>query len=224
MVSVLIPCAGKGSRLRAELPKQYLPLKGIPLFIRTLKIFDAHPYCSNIILAISQEYKNYIEENLLKYSIKKVYALTEGGETRQESVYRALLASPKETDIFLIHDVVRPFVSADLITKVIEETKIYSAVIPAIPVRDALIKVQDEFLKRAVNREGLYLVQTPQGVKATLLRETMKRAFHEGLTFPDEGSLLHYYGYRVKIISGTFLNFKITYPEDFLLAEKLISE
>jgi 2-C-methyl-D-erythritol 4-phosphate cytidylyltransferase len=224
MVSVLIPCAGKGLRLKAELPKQFLPLKGIPLFIRTLKIFDNHSHCSSIILSVSQDFKQYIKETLLKYSIKKVYAITEGGETRQESVYRALLASPKETEIFLIHDAVRPFVSSDLITKIIEETRIHSAVIPAIPVRDALIKVQDDFLKRAISREGLYLVQTPQGVRATLLRETMERAFQEGLTFPDEGSLLQYYGHQVKVISGSFLNFKITYPEDFLLAEKLISE
>ncbi len=224
MVSVLIPCAGKGVRLGAPLPKQYLPIKGIPLFVRTLKVFDNHPDCSHIILSISNTFKDYIEETLLKYSIRKVYKIVEGGDTRQESVYKALLASPKDTEIFLVHDAVRPFVSPELIKRVIEETRVHSVVVPAIPVRDALIKVFHEFVEGPVSREGLYLVQTPQGIRADLLKECLERAFLEGLSFPDEGSLLHYYGYKVKVISGALVNFKITYPEDFLLAEKLISE
>jgi 2-C-methyl-D-erythritol 4-phosphate cytidylyltransferase len=224
MVSVLIPCAGKGERLGALLPKQYLPLKGIPLFIRTLMVFDRQPDCSHIILSISQNFKEYIEELLLKYSIRKVSKIVEGGDTRQESVYKALLAAPEDTEIFLVHDAVRPFVPPELIKRVIEETRIHACVLPAIPVRDALIRVSQEFVEEPVSRVGLYLVQTPQGIRADLLKECLERASLEGLSFPDEGSLLHYYGYKVKVISGALLNFKITYPEDFLLAEKLISE
>ncbi len=224
MITVLIPSAGKGIRFGDNLPKQYHPLKGIPILIWTLKVFEKHPLCSKVVLAVSKEVQDYVRELLSEYQIKKVEAIVEGGQIRQESVYKAMLASPKETKIFLVHDAVRPLLSSDLIIKVIKNLEGYSAVVPAIPVRDALIKVKDTFLEHSLLREGIYLVQTPQAIRADILKTTLTQAIREGLEFLDEGSLVHHFGYKVKIIEGSPLNIKITYPEDLLLAEKLLSD
>ncbi len=224
MITVIIPCAGKGERFGKELPKQFLPLRGVPIFLRTLLAFEKHPQCDLIILGINNAFKEYVYELLKERPFKKLYKIIEGGETRQETVFKALLEAPEETEIFLIHDAVRPLVEEELITKVIEGVKIENAVIPGILVRDALVREEEGYIREPLDRTKVYQVQTPQAFRASLLREAINRATAEGLIFPDEGSLLHYYGYKVKIIGGSFLNFKITYPEDFLLAEKLISE
>lgn len=224
MVTVLIPCAGKGVRMGGEIPKQYQKLAGIPLFVHTLLVFERHPECDNLILAIDPAFEDFVKSALEKYQIKKVRALAKGGKTRQESVYQAMLKAKEETELFLVHDAVRPFVSEELISAIIEETRLSGAAIPVIPVRDALVRGREGYLEAPLSREGLYLVQTPQAVKASLLKETLERAIKEGLDFPDESSLLHYYGYSVKLLQGSVLNIKITYPEDFLLAERLLSK
>ncbi len=224
MVTVIIPCAGKGERFGGKLPKQYLELKGIPLFIRTVLAFEKHSQCDAIVLAVEKNFLKYVEEKIREFGLKKIFAITTGGKTRQESVYQGVLSSPKDTEIFLVHDAVRPLVNEALISKVIEEARVFQAVIPAIPVRDALIRAEDNFLKSPLSREGLYLVQTPQAIKAEILKECLFKAQKEGLTFLDEGSLLHHYGYKVKITSGYIFNIKITYPDDLILAERLISK
>lgn len=224
MVTVIIPCAGRGERFGAELPKQFLPLKGIPIFVRSLLAFEKHPQCHNIILGVSSDFIDDIENIIKKFSFKKLYKVVEGGETRQATVYKALLEAPAATEIFLVHDAVRPMISQDLISRVLEMTKFEKVVIPAIPIRDALIRGEKDYIKDSLDRTNLYQVQTPQAIKAQILKETLEKAFTEGKIFPDEGSLLHYYGYKVKIVEGSFENFKITFPEDLLIAEKIISE
>lgn len=224
MFRVIIPASGRGERVGASIPKQYLPLKGIPLFIHTLRVFERHPLCEGIILVLREEFFSYAKEQIESFGLRKVLSLVKGGSFRQESVYNGVLACSSWKGILLVHDVVRPFVSEELITKVYEAARLFGVALPAIPVRDALIRGDGETLFEPLNREGLYQVQTPQGAKIDLLREALERAKEDGLIFPDEGSLLYHYGYKVKIVSGSFINFKITYPEDFLLAERLISE
>jgi len=224
MVTVLIPCAGKGLRLGGEIPKQYQELSGVPIFVRTLLVFERHPECENLILAIDPAFEDFVKSTLERYHIKKVRALAKGGKTRQESVYQAMLKAKEETELFLVHDAVRPFVPEELISALIKEARLSGAAIPVIPVRDALVRGKEGYLEAPLSREGLYLVQTPQAVRAHLLRETLERAIKEGLDFPDESSLLHHYGYSVKLLQGSIFNFKITYPEDFLLAERLLSK
>lgn len=228
MITVVIPCAGKGERLGSPLPKQFLPLKGIPILVRTLLAFENHPQCEQLILAVSKNFLDYTEELLKKYSFKKFYKIVEGGETRQESVFKAVACAPKETRFFLIHDAVRPLVSKELISKIIEEAKEEVAVIPVLPVRDALImgerRRKKSYLKLPLDRENMFLVQTPQVISANILIESLKKAQVLGINFPDEGSLLQFFGYKVRLTEGAFENIKITYKEDLLLAERLIPD
>jgi len=222
MIVAIIPSAGKGERLKAEKPKQFLEIKGVPLFIYTLLKFEKHPEVEGIVISVSPKYIKFTEKLVSSFGLKKVLEIVEGGKTRQESVFYGVKASPPQTKIFLVHDAVRPFVSLNLISKIIKTTKIFGASVPAIPVRDTLNKVIDEKVVENIERTNLFCIQTPQGVKAEILKNVLEIAQKENLVFPDESSLLLHYGYKVKITEGSFINFKITYPEDFFLAEKLI--
>ncbi len=222
MIVAVIPSAGKGERLKAKKPKQFLEIKGIPLLVYTLMKFERHSQVDAVILSVSPEYIELTQNIVSSYNLKKVIKIVEGGKTRQESVFNGVKTAPENTQIFLVHDAVRPFVSAELITRIISEVKVSGACVPAIPVRDTLNRVVEGEIVENVNRKNLFCIQTPQGIKADILKTLLERAQIEGLFFTDESSLLLHYGYKVKLVEGSFLNFKITYPEDLFLAEKLI--
>jgi len=222
MVVAVIPSAGKGERMKANKPKQFLEIKGTPLLIHTLLKFEKHPQVDAVILSVSNEFINLTKKLVSSYNLKKVLKIVEGGKTRQESVFNGVKASPTETEIFLIHDAVRPFISSDLIGKIIKTAKDFGTGIPAIPVRDTLNKVSKEEIIENIDRTGLFCIQTPQGIRADILKDLLEKAQREKLVFSDESTLLLHYGYKAKIVEGSFLNFKITYPEDLFLAEKLI--
>ena len=222
MITLLVPCAGKGIRLNKKTPKQFLVLKDKPIFIHTLLIFEKSPFIDYIVLATRKEYINFVQKEIERFKIKKVTSIVEGGETRQASVYNAMLNAPSSTEIFLVHDAVRPFVSLALIEKIIEYTKQFGSAIPALKVRDTVIKAKNEKVYKKLEREDIFLVQTPQGIKADILRKCLTDAQKNNLSFSDESTLLLHYKYQVHIVEGEFLNFKITYPEDLRLAEYLV--
>lgn len=222
MIIAIIPSAGKGKRLKSEKPKQFLEINGIPLIIHTLLKFENHPQVDGIIICTSSEYLKFTKNLVDSFSLKKILDIVKGGETRQDSVFCGVKSSPPDTEIFLVHDAVRPFVSSKLISEVIENTKKYGASVPALPVRDTLNKVKEEIIIQNIDRTDLFAIQTPQGIKAKILKTLLEKAKNSNLIFSDESSLLLYYGYEVRIVKGLFINFKITYPEDLFLAEKLI--
>ena len=222
MVSLLLPAAGEGKRMGASIPKQFLPLKGKPLFIHTLLAFEKHPLISSIVIATKEEYIPFVKKELVEAGIKKVVSVVKGGKTRQESVYQALKHAPATSEITLVHDAVRPFVSFSLINRVIESIKKWEGVIPALPVRDTMVRAKNNKICEKIEREGAFLVQTPQGFRTNILKECLEMAQKEGLLFTDEGTLLLHYKKEVSLVEGDFLNFKITYPQDFILAEHLI--
>ncbi len=223
MIIAIIPSAGKGKRAKSKKPKQFLEINGIPILIHTLLKFENHPEVNGIILCVSLKYMEFTKKLINSFSLKKILDIVKGGETRQDSVFCGVKASPSETEIFLIHDAVRPFVSPKLITEIIENTKKYGACVPALPIRDTLNKVKEDIIIQNIERNDLFAIQTPQGVKAEILKPLLEKAKNSNLIFYDESSLLLYYGYKVKIVKGSFINFKITYPEDLFLAEKLIN-
>ncbi|QER42433.1 2-C-methyl-D-erythritol 4-phosphate cytidylyltransferase [Thermodesulfobacterium sp. TA1] len=222
MIIAVIPAAGKGERLGEALPKQFLDIKEVPLLIRTLLTFEKCSHVDGIIIATHQAYLDHTKKLIQKFNLKKVLNVVEGGETRQKSVYKAVKVAPLETKVFLVHDAVRPFVSESLIYEVIKATLSYGAAVPAIPVRDTLNLVENRLVKTNIPRKNLFHIQTPQGIKAELLLNCLERALTEGLDFSDESSLLNHFGYPVYVVEGSWLNLKITFKEDLILAEKLI--
>jgi len=222
MITAILACGGKGERFGGDLPKQFIPLAGLPIYLYSLFLFEKHPKVDKIVIVCPKDYVKRVKEEVKEHTLTKVFSIVHGGETRQESVFNGVKASPVETEYFLVHDAVRPCFSQSLLDLVIERMLEKGAVIPVIPCSDALVRVDDEQVVIPVDRTSLYLVQTPQGMKAEYLRACLERAEKEGKVFPDEGSLLHFYGYKVFTVPGEITNLKITYPQDFELAEILI--
>jgi 2-C-methyl-D-erythritol 4-phosphate cytidylyltransferase len=222
MITAILACGGKGERFGWDLPKQFLPLAGLPIYLHSLLFFERHPKIDKIVIVCPKDYVKRVEEEVKEHTLTKVFSIVHGGGTRQESVFNGVKASPVETQYFLVHDAVRPCLSQSLLDRVIERMLAKGAVIPVIPCSDSLVRFEEEQVVTPVDRTSLYLVQTPQGIKSEYLRACLERAEKEGKVFPDEGSLLHFYGYEVFTVLGEITNLKITYPQDFELAEILI--
>jgi len=222
MITVILASGGRGERFGGELPKQFLPLGSLPVYLHSLFLFEKHPKIDKIVIVCPEDFGGRVEEEVKRYGLTKVFSIAYGGRTRQESVFNGIKASPVETQYFLVHDAVRPCLSQSLLNRVIEGMLEKGAVIPVLPCRDALVKIEEERVLTPVDRSSVYLVQTPQGMKAEYLRACLDRAEKEGKVFPDEGSLLHFYGFEVFTVLGEITNLKITYPQDFELAEIII--
>jgi 2-C-methyl-D-erythritol 4-phosphate cytidylyltransferase len=221
--AVIIAAAGKGTRMNHSLPKQYLPLEGKPILAHTLINLSNIPEVDSITLVVSQDRVQWCKEALVdKFNIKKVEAIIEGGETRGESVLKGLNSLDKETTIVAIHDGVRPFITALLFNNIIKQTKEFGAAICAIPVRDTLKNVDKKMkIKSTHDRNGLWLVQTPQAFHYSLILEAYKKAKAESFQATDDAGIVERLPHPVKIVEGSPLNIKITTPEDLVLAEAI---
>ncbi len=220
-VSAIIPAAGMGIRMGSNIPKQFLLLDGKPILHHTLKVLDQCSIVNEIILVMSEkEIEN--SRQPIQDSHPKVTRIIAGGKERQDSVYNGLQSLDSETDIVVVHDGVRPFVSADLIHETVEVARDFGAAITAIPVSDTIKKVNEEGLVECtVDRNGLWRVQTPQTFQVALLKEAFAKAQADNFYGTDEGSLIEYLGREVKVVSGSEFNIKITRPEDLVLGEKI---
>lgn len=223
MIGLVVPAAGQGKRLGASKPKQFLEVAKKPLMVFTLERLTSCPEIDFVIIATSKSFVCEVEEIIEKFKIPKVHEIVVGGATRQESVFSGVKACPRNTQLLFVHDAVRPFVPKPLISKLLSTISYYDGVIPGIPVRDALNLVRGSQVVKNIPREGLFHIQTPQLSKFSILKSCLEEAEKRNLDFPDESSLLLYFGYKVGIVKGSFLNFKVTYPEDFCLAETLIN-
>jgi 2-C-methyl-D-erythritol 4-phosphate cytidylyltransferase len=153
---------------------------------------------------------------------KKVKRILSGGKERQDSVYKGLLALSKDTDIVLIHDGVRPFISTEKIGKSIEMCKKEKAVILALPVNDTVKRVDEEYVVTTLDREKLWIAQTPQTFEYKLILEAYKKAIEDSFIGTDDSSLVERLGFKVRVLEGESQNIKITTREDLVLAEKII--
>ena len=146
-----------------------------------------------------------------------------GGQTRQDSVYNGLQAISHDSDIVLIHDGARPFVTKEMIVRAVNEIKTCGAVIVAMPVKDTIKTVgEDGFVMNTLDRELLWQVQTPQIFKKDLIIEAHERAKRLSLQATDDSRLVERLGEKVKVIRGSYENIKITTPEDIKIAEEIL--
>jgi len=215
-VGVVIVSAGKGKRL-AKGDKATLRLSGKPLFCKTLSIFKSIRGIGEIVLVLRKE--NF---PLAKKQIKdKFITLAEGGVRRADSVFKGLLALSKDTEYVLIHDAARPFVTKKIILEILKELKKHPAVICGLRCPDTLKLINRGLVKKTLNREDVYLIQTPQGFKKEIILQAYRKFRNRNLT--DDAQMLEIIGKPVKVIYGDIFNFKVTYPRDFTLA-KIISD
>ena len=221
-VGAIIPAAGRGKRIGASVPKQFLEIQGKPLLHHTLTVFASCKLIDYVVLVMPQADVDEMGEDWLnKYDI--VREVVVGGEQRQDSVYNGFNSLEEGTDIVVVHDGVRPFTTPQMITATVEAAQQHGAAITAIPVSDTVKQAADGFVKQTVSRDGLWRVQTPQAFQYGLLQQAFKKAKKDSYYGTDEGSLIEYLGERVRIVPGSELNIKITRKEDLVLGERLLS-
>jgi 2-C-methyl-D-erythritol 4-phosphate cytidylyltransferase len=206
-------------------PKQFLTLGGLPLLVHSLRVLEASDAVSAIVLAVPKSEMDYCRQDIVSaHGFRKVQAVVEGGEERQDSVGRGLAAVGAEADIVLVHDAVRPFLTVDMIARVVAAAAKYGAAIAAIPMRDTVKRAgADGLIDETVDRKPLWLAQTPQAARRALLQEAHQKAQAEGFRGTDEAQLIERLGHRVALVDGSTENIKITRPEDLMIGEAILA-
>jgi 2-C-methyl-D-erythritol 4-phosphate cytidylyltransferase len=224
-ITAILPAAGLGTRMGVETPKQFLELGGEPLVIFTLRRLAACAAITDFILATRADELSFLEDRVSKARIGRPARVVHGGETRQQSVANALAQVAPETEIVMVHDAVRPFVTVEQLDRLIAEARERGAVILGIPAIDTVKEVKRERLPEdvaritgTIPRERIVLAQTPQAFRYAILREAFARAEADGVTASDEASLVERMGQDVYVVLGSERNLKITRPADMDLA------
>ena len=235
-VAVIIPAAGLGTRMgraggEKGIPeksgtsrKQFMLLEGAPILIHTIRKFLACPAVSQIVVALRGEDLDWCRDQVQRENPSKPVELVAGGEHRQESVKNGLLNVAPDMDLVAVHDAVRPFVSVELIEKVIEAAARTGAAILGIPPVDTVKQVDRTLIRATLPRDRIVLAQTPQVFRVVLLRRAYEQAERDGFISTDEASLVEHLDVDVSVVLGSDRNIKITKPSDMALARLFLQE
>ena len=224
MISAIILAGGKGKRMGSAISKQFIDIKGKPIIYYTLKKFSENKKIDNIIVVLPEDEVKYIKENILKKYELRINKIVIGGKERQDSVYNALKSlKNSSTDIVLIHDGARPFISERIINEGIKFAEIYGAAAPGVMPKDTIkVKNEKNFSVDTPNRANLVSIQTPQVFKFDEILECHEKIRYNGEMVTDDTMVVEKYGYSVYLYDGEYTNIKVTTPEDLILAERLI--
>lgn len=219
--TVVLPAAGSGKRMKADKNKLLLELFDKPIFIYTLEVFQRDLNCEAIWLAVKEEERELIEDFVKEYGITKVTGFAVGGAERQDSV-RACLEMIPECDVVLVHDAARPFIDAEVISRLAEEASDSGAAIAGVRVKDTIKKAESGFITETVEREKLWIIQTPQAFRYALIKEAATEAFEAGFLGTDEAMLVERLGHPVKIVESNYENVKMTTPDDLIYGKAIL--
>ena len=214
---IIIVAGGKGLRMGGDIPKQFLPVCGKPVLMRTLEAFHAYDASMRLILVLPVSQQAYWKQLCEEYQFELVHEIANGGETRFHSVKNGL-ALVEEDGLVGVHDGVRPFVSQEVITRCYEEAASLKAVIPVIGVVETVRHLTEEG-SETVPRDQYKLVQTPQVFDMTLLHRAYQQEYTD--LFTDDASVVEALGEKVYLVEGNRENIKLTTPFDLKLAELL---
>jgi 2-C-methyl-D-erythritol 4-phosphate cytidylyltransferase len=217
---VVIPAAGQGKRMKAGKNKLFIELSGIPIIVYTLRVFEEDPDCRGIILSINPAEKDYFNQLIAAYGLKKIKKLVMGGKERQQSVYNGLQHA--EEDIVLVHDGARPFINLGQISELTAAASLHGGAVIAVPVKDTIKKAANKKVLETVERSSLWAVQTPQAFRVSILKRAYEQAEAEAFLGTDDASLLERINEQVVIIEGNYDNIKITTQEDLYFAEAIL--
>ena len=222
MISAIILAGGRGKRMGAKVSKQYIELNGKPILYYTLKKFSNCKNIDKIFLVLPKDEIEYCKKHVIdKYSLK-VDCIVEGGEERQDSVLNAL-EKIDNSELVLIHDGARPFVSEKIINEGIKYASLYGAAAPGVTPKDTIkIKDKNGFSIDTPNRQDLIAIQTPQVFKFSLIKECHRKVKNDKLIVTDDTMVVESYNNKVFLYEGDYTNIKVTTPEDLLIAERLI--
>ena len=224
MISAIILAGGKGKRMGSAISKQFIDIKGKPIIYYTLKKFSENKKIDNIIVVLPEDEVKYFKENILKKYELRINKIVIGGKERQDSVYNALKSlKNSSTDIVLIHDGARPFISERIINEGIKFAEIYGAAAPGVMPKDTIkVKNEKNFSVDTPNRANLVSIQTPQVFKFDEILECHEKIRYNGEMVTDDTMVVEKYGYSVYLYDGEYTNIKVTTPEDLILAERRI--
>lgn len=229
---VIIVAGGKGLRMGGDIPKQFLPIGGKPVLMRTLERFRAYSEALQIILVLPEAQQDYWQELCKQYEFQVDYQIANGGQTRFHSVQNGLALVPDDAEgVVGVHDGVRPFPSIEVITRCYETARQTKAVIPVIPVVETVRQIlpSNQSNPNAVSnpssitvpRDQYRLVQTPQTFDIQLLKAANRQPYNDGFT--DDASVVESYGHPITLVEGNRENIKITTPYDITVAEAIIN-
>jgi 2-C-methyl-D-erythritol 4-phosphate cytidylyltransferase len=224
-IAAILPAAGLGTRMGHETPKQFMELDGVPIVIHSLRRLASCPLITHIIVATRGEAVDSLNARIREEKFQQEVKVVRGGDSRQGSVAQALQHVPEGTELVVVHDAVRPFVTVEQITRVIDEARKCKAAILAIPAMDTVKEVKRASLPEdvalitaTVPRERVVLAQTPQVFATHLLKKAFAVAEEDGVNASDEAGLVERLGHEVHVVHGSERNIKITKPADMDLA------
>src|SRR5580658_1003625 len=224
-IAAIVPAAGLGTRMGADQPKQFLELDGLPLILFTLRRLAACSAITDFFISTRADDVVFLQDKVAKAGLGRPARVVHGGDTRQQSVANALAQVDPSTEIVLVHDAVRPFVTHAQIDRVIAEARARGAAILGVPAIDTVKEVKRASLPEdvalipsTIPRERIVLAQTPQVFSYALLRDAFRKAEQDDVTSSDEAALVERFGHDVFVVLGSDRNLKITRPSDMELA------
>ena len=219
---IIIVAGGKGLRMGGEVPKQFLPIGGKPVLMRTMEAFHRFDIDVQIVLVLPVAQQMYWHELCAEYSFTLPYRLANGGETRFHSVKNGLDTIPADEEALVgVHDGVRPFVSTEVIARCYIEAARVGAVVPVTDVVETVRRLEEGGVKSTtVSRDEYKLVQTPQVFSLALLKQAYAQPYVPAFT--DDASVVEALGHDVTLVQGNRENIKITTPFDLVIAEALV--
>lgn len=220
----IIPAGGLGRRMGNEISKQYLLLNGVPILVHTLRKFEGASAIDDVILVVPEDHIEYSRKMIVEeYHLSKVSRVLAGGRKRQDSVKNGLDAVGIDCDIVVIHDGVRPFISEDLINISVHKVLEDGAVVVGVPVSDTVKSVgSDGLIEKTIDRRTLWLTQTPQTFRREVVKTAYEKACEDNFYGTDDALLVERIGIKVRMITGSYDNIKITTPEDIAVGEEII--
>ena len=224
-VAAVVPAGGRGARMGSRTPKQFLQFAGVPLLVHSLRVFEASQTIGEIILVVPETDVTACQKELVPaFGFSKISRVISGGTRRQDSVWNGLQAVNGRTDIVVVHDAVRPFVTEAMVQAVVDRARIHGAALVGIPLRDTIKRVgPDGMIDATLDRQGLWAAQTPQAFNVELLREAHQCGQRDNVDVTDDAGLVERLGHPVSIVTGTADNVKMTRPEDLLIGEAILA-
>ena len=216
----IIVAGGKGTRIKSNLPKQFITLNGLPVLMHTINAFYEYSPTITLILVLPEDDFATWESLCKKYNYHKDLTLQKGGDTRFQSVKKGLEKIAGE-GLVAIHDGVRPLVSADIIGASFRLAAVHHSAVAAVRLKES-IRMTDQDNTKAVDRSRFRLIQTPQ----TFLVSLIKKAYEirEDASLTDDASVAERSGHTISLFEGSYSNIKITTPEDLIVAEALLKQ
>ncbi len=220
LVTAVILAAGCGKRIGAGINKLLLEISGKSILSYTVKVFDKNPYVDHLLIVAAENEMEFVREIAEKEINEKTHSVIKGGKERSESSY--LGVKEAKDGIVMIHDGARPFLSDDIILRVLDGVDSFGASAPGLLVTDTVKRVKDGFIEETVNREELVRIQTPQAFFRDGILKAHEEALKRGFSVTDDCMLFEKTGKKIKVVEGSEENIKITTGEDLMRAKELV--